>query len=187
MAVEKLAQFNHPLMMLLGIHEEYAMHCLRMKKEHLMIGFIILTTKTKFVLSRERHLVGWTVHVKSNNHQGSSRSSGSQTSIHSNRSSEGKGSRRSKSSKNKEIEDRAKIAELLAEAQDVKQRQQIENQAEMMKIKQGILKTKAWVAYSWKETTCELATDRKILGWKREAVSVRKTDRPIKHRIRQQP
>ena len=60
--------------------------------------------------------------------------------------------------------DRAKIAELLAEAQDVKQRQKIENQPEMLKIKQGIVKTKAWVAYSWKETTCELATDRKILA-----------------------
>ena len=56
-----------------------------------------------------------------------------------------------------------KMAELLAEAQYVEQRQQIENQAEMLKIKQEIAKAKARVeAYSWKEKICEKATDRKI-------------------------
>ena len=38
-----------------------------------------------------------------------------------------------------------KMAELLAEAQYVEQRIQIENQAEMLKIKQEIAKTKARV------------------------------------------
>ena len=58
-----------------------------------------------------------------------------------------------------------KIAELLAEAQYVEQRQQIDNQAEILKIKQGISKTKARVeAYSWKDTVCEVATDRKTLA-----------------------
>ena len=58
-----------------------------------------------------------------------------------------------------------KMAELLTEAQYVEQRQQIENQAEMLKIEQEIAKTKARVeAYSWKETICEKTTDRKILA-----------------------
>ena len=57
------------------------------------------------------------------------------------------------------------MRELLAEAQYVEQRQQIENQAEMLKIKKEIAKTKARVeAYSWKDTICELATDRKTLA-----------------------
>ena len=56
------------------------------------------------------------------------------------------------------------MEELVAETQHVEQRQQIENQVEMLKIKQKIAKTKARVeAYSWKETICEKATDRNIL------------------------
>ena len=56
------------------------------------------------------------------------------------------------------------MAELLAEVQCVEQRQWIENQAEMLKIKQEIAKTEVRVeAYSWKEA-CELATDRKIIA-----------------------
>ena len=48
------------------------------------------------------------------------------------------------------------MEELVAETQHVEQRQQIENQVEMLKIKQKIAKTKARVeAYSWKETICE--------------------------------
>ena len=51
------------------------------------------------------------------------------------------------------------MAELLAEAQYVEQREWIENQAEMLKIKQEIAKTEVRVeAYSWKEA-CELATE----------------------------
>ena len=51
------------------------------------------------------------------------------------------------------------MAELLAEAQYVEQREWIENQAEMLKIKQEIAKTEIRVeAYSWKEA-CELATE----------------------------
>ena len=57
------------------------------------------------------------------------------------------------------------MEELLAETQYVEERQQIENPAELLKIKQEISKTKARVeAYSWKETICELATDRKVLA-----------------------
>ena len=111
------------------------------------------------------------------------------------RSSESKGSRSSKSSKEKEVEGRVKMEALLEEAQYVRQRQQIENQAEMLKIKQEITKTKARVeAYSWLETVCELATDRKILDApklktsdEKEAVSVRKTNQPLQHQIRQEP
>ena len=53
----------------------------------------------------------------------SPRSSRSRSSINSKISSESKGSRKSKSSKEKEVEDRVKMAELLAEAQYVEQRQ----------------------------------------------------------------
>ena len=59
------------------------------------------------------------------------------------------------------------MAEPLVEAQYVEQTQQIESQAEMLKFKQEIAKTKARVvAYSWKETICGLATDRTILASK---------------------
>ena len=57
------------------------------------------------------------------------------------------------------------MAALLAEAQYVEQKQQVENQAEVLKTEQEIKKTKARVeAYSWKETISEKATDRKILA-----------------------
>ena len=57
------------------------------------------------------------------------------------------------------------MAELLAEAWYVQKIQQIENQVEMLKIRKKISKTNARVeAYSWKDTICELATDRKILA-----------------------
>ena len=57
------------------------------------------------------------------------------------------------------------MAALLAEAQYVEQKEQVENQAEVLKTEQEIQKTKARMeAYSWKETICEKATDRKILA-----------------------
>ena len=93
------------------------------------------------------------------------RSSRSRSSIYSKRSSESKSSRSFKSSKEKEVEVSVKMAELLADAQYVEKRQQIESQAKMLRIKQEISKIKARAeSYSCKETICLLATYRKILA-----------------------
>ena len=139
-------------------------HCLRMKKEQLMmIDLMILAIEYAF--KRKTLSCVNSAHEEQQLSRHSSRSSSRQSSIDSNRSSETKGFRSPKSFKEKELEGRVKMAELLAEAQYVEQKQQIENQAEMLNNKQEIAKIKARVeAYDWKETICELATDSKILA-----------------------
>ena len=145
---EELAQFNDLFKMLLGIHAEY--NALPENEERATDDdwFDDLDSQ---VCAFKRKTLNWVNSAceeqQSSRH--SFRNSRSQSSIHSRRSSASRGSRSSKSSKEKEVEDRVKMAELLAEAQYVEQRQQIENQAEMLKIKQAIAKTRGRVeAYS---------------------------------------
>ena len=159
---EELAQFNDLFKMLLGIHEEYNA---LLEDEERAIDDDWFDDLDNRVFSFKRKTLNWvnSAHEEQQSSRPSSGSSRNQRSIHSRRSSESKGSRSSKSSKEKEVEDRVKMAELLAEAQYVEQRQQIENQAEMLKIKQEIAKIKPRMeAYSWKETY-EKATHRRIL------------------------
>ena len=52
-------------------------------------------------------------------------------------------SRKSQSSRARELEEKARIAELMAEAEYIEQRQFAENQVEMLKIQQEIAKSKA--------------------------------------------
>ena len=160
---EELAHFNDLFKILLGIHEEY--NALLEDEERAINDdwFDDLGNRVCAFKRKTLNLVN-SAREEQQLSRHSSRSSRSQ-SIHSRRSSKSKGSRSFKSSKEKEVEDRVKMAELLAEAQYVEQRQQIENQTEMLKIKQEIAKTKARVeAYSWKETIYQKATDRRILA-----------------------
>ena len=161
---EEFAQFNYLFKMLPGIHEEYNA---LLKDEERAIDDDWFDSLDNRVCAFKRKTLNWvnSAREEQQSSRHSSRSSRSRSSIHSRRSSASKGFRSSKSSKEKDVEDRVKIAELLAQAQYVEQRQQIENQAEMLKIKQEIAEAKARVeAYSWKEMIYEKATDRKILA-----------------------
>ena len=147
---EELAQFNDLFRMLLGIHEEYNA---LLEHEERAVDDDWFDDLGNQVCAFKRKTFSWVscAREEQQSSRHSSRCSRSRSSIHSKRSSESKGSRSSKSSKEKEVEGRGKMAELLAEAKYVGQRQQIENQVEMLKIKQEIAKTKARVeTYSWK-------------------------------------
>ena len=145
---EQLAQFNDLFKMLLGIHEEY--NALLEDGER-AIGDDWFNDLDNRACTFKRKTLNWVNNAREEQQSSlhSCRSNRSRSSIHSKRSAESKGSRSPKSSKEKEGEDRVKMAELLAEAQYVGHRQQIENQVEMLKIKQEIAKSKARVeAYS---------------------------------------
>ena len=98
----------------------------------------------------KRKTLSWmnSAHEELQSSRHSSRSSRSWSSIPSKRSSESRGSRSCKSSNEKEVEGRVKMTGLMTEAQYVEQRKQIENQAEMLKIKLEIAKKKP----NWKYT-----------------------------------
>ena len=158
---EELAQFNDLFKVLLGTHEEYNA---QLEDEERAIDDDWFNDLDNRVCAFKRKTLNWvnSAREEQQSFRHSSRSSRIQSSIHTRRSSE---SKFSKSSQEKEVEDRVKMAELLAEVQYVEQRQQIENQVEMLKIKEEIAKTKARVeAYSWKEAVYEKATDRRILA-----------------------
>ena len=190
---EELTQFNDLFKILLGIHEEYNA---LLEDEERAIDDDWFDDLDNQVCAFKTKTLNWanSAHEEQQSSRHSSKSSRSQSSIHSRISSESKGSRSSKSSKEKEVEDRVKMAELLAEAQYVEQRQQIENQAEMLKIKQEIAKTKARVeAYSWKEAIYEKATDRRILvpslktSDEKEEQCLSEKHQPLQHQISQKP
>ena len=170
---EEIAQFNDLFKMLLGIHEEYNA---LLEDEERAVDDDWFDDLDNRVRALKRKTLNWLNRAREEQQSSrhSSRSIRSPSSIHSKKRSESKGSKISKASKEKEVEDRVKMAERLAEAPYVGQRQQIKNQTEMLKAKQEIAKAKARVeAYSWKDTICELAT-----------VSVTKTNQPREGRIR---
>ena len=70
-------------------------------------------------------------------------SKGSSRSSKSRRSKSSRCSGKSQSSRTRELEEKARIAELMAEAEYIEQRQYAENQPEMLKIQQGLAKSKA--------------------------------------------
>ena len=70
-------------------------------------------------------------------------SKGSSRSSKSRRSKSSRCSGKSQSSRTRELEEKARIAELMAEAEYIEQRQYAENQPEMLKIQQEIAKSKA--------------------------------------------
>ena len=161
---EELAQLNDLFKMLVSIHEEYNA---LLEDEERAVEDDWFNDLDSRVCAFKKKTLNWMnsscEEQQSSRH--SSRSSRSWGSIHLKRNSESKGSRSSKSSKETEVEDRTKMEELVAEVQYIEQREQIENQADMLKIKQKIAKTEARVeAYSWKETICEKATDINILA-----------------------
>ena len=160
---EEFAQFNDLFKMLLSMHEEYNA---LLEDEERAVEDDWFDDLDNRVCAFKKKTLYWMNNSREEQQSSrrSSRSSRSWGSIHLKRNSESNGSRSSKSSKEREVKDRMKMEELVTEAQHVEQRQQIENQVEMLKIKQKIAKTKARVeAYSWKETICEKATDRNIL------------------------
>ena len=70
-------------------------------------------------------------------------SNGSSRSSESRQSKSSGSSRKSQSSRAKELEEKARIAEVMAETEYIEQRQFTEHQAEMLKISQEIAKSKA--------------------------------------------
>ena len=70
-------------------------------------------------------------------------SKGSSRSSESRQSKSSQSSRKSQSSRARELEEKARIAELIAETEYIEQRQFTENRAEMLKIQQDIAKSKA--------------------------------------------
>ena len=113
---EELAQFNDLFKVLQGIHEEYNA---LLEDEERATDDDWFDDLDNGVCAFKRKTLNWvnSAREEQQSSRHSSRSSRSQNSIYSRRSSESKGSRSSKSSKEKEVEDRVRMAELLAEAQ----------------------------------------------------------------------
>ena len=97
-----------------------------------MTGLIIVCT-----FKRKIHSWLRSAETERRSSKGSSRSSESR------RSKSSGSSRKSQSSHARELEEKARIAELMKEAEYIDQRQFAENQAEMLKIQQEIAKSKA--------------------------------------------
>ena len=97
-----------------------------------MTGLIIVCT-----FKRKIHSWLRSAETERKSSKGSSRSSESR------RSKSSGSSRKSQFSHARELEEKARIAELMKEAEYIHQRQFAENQAEMLKIQQEIAKSKA--------------------------------------------
>ena len=114
--------------MLLNIHEEYSQVLDDDKRAGEDDWFDDLDNK---VCTFKRKIHKWlrrSAQTERRSSKGSSRSS------ESGRSKSSGSSRKSQSSHARELEEKARIAELMAEAEYIEQRQYAENQAEMLKI-----------------------------------------------------
>ena len=133
---EELAQFNYLFKMLLGIHEEY--NALLENEEIAIYDNCFDDLDNRLCAFKRKTITGWldSSYEECRSSRHSSRSSRSHRSTHSNISLNTKRSKSSKALQEKEVEDRVKMAELLAEVQHVEQRQQLKHQGEMLKIKQ---------------------------------------------------
>ena len=133
---EEMGQFNDLFQMLLSAHEEYNSLLedeARVKEDGWFdeIG--------NQVFSFKRKITCWLKNAEEENKSKSSprcsRSSASKTSKGSKTSKESRPSRGSKSSKEKELEDKIRVAELVAEAELLEQKQIIESEAQKLKIR----------------------------------------------------
>ena len=133
---EELAQFNDLFKMLLSIHEEYSQVLDDDKRADEDDWFDDLDNR---VCTFKRKIHSWlrSAETERKSSKGSSRSSES-------RQSKSSGSsRKSQSSRARKLEEKARIAELMAEAEYIEQRRLAGNQAEMLKIQKEIAKSKA--------------------------------------------
>ena len=132
---EELVQFNL-FKMLLSIHEEYS-HVLDDDERADEDDWFDDLDNT--VCTFKRKIYSWLRSAKTERKslKGLSRSSESRR-----RKSSGS-SRKSQSSRARKLEEKARIAELMAEAEYIEQRQLAGNQAEMLKIQKEIAKSKA--------------------------------------------
>ena len=133
---ENLAQFNDLFKMSLSIHEEYSQVLDDNERAGQHDWFDDLDDK---VCTFKRKIHNWlrSAETERMSSQGSSRSSESR------RSKSSGSSRKSQSSRARKLEEKARIPKLMAEAEYIEQRQLAENQAEMLKIQQEIVKSKA--------------------------------------------
>ena len=131
---EELAQFRDLFKMLLSIHDEYSQVLDDDERPDEDDWFDDLDNK---VCTFKRKIHSWlrSAETERKSSKGSSRNSES-------RRSKSSGSSKSQSSCARELEEKASIAELMAEAEYIEQRQLAENQAEMLKIQQEIAKSK---------------------------------------------
>ena len=133
---EELVQFNYLFKMLLSIHEEYSQVLDDDERADEDDWFDDLDNK---VCTFKRKIHSWlrSAETERKSSKGSSRSNESRQ-----RKSSGS-SRKSQSFHARELEERARIAKLLTEAEYIEQRQLAKNQVEMLKIQHEIAKNKA--------------------------------------------
>ena len=150
---QELAQFNDVYKLFVNLHEELNPILEDSERAADDEWFEDIDER---VCTFKRKTHNWLRVAEDNQHSSpSSRSKGSRSSGQS-RSSGSSKSKGSKSSREKEIEERVKMAELLAEAEFLEQRQKVENEAEMLKVQQSLLKPKQ----EWQHTanTIQLKT-----------------------------
>ena len=146
-AVEvELAQFNDLFKMFLSIHEEYSQVLDNDERVDEDDWFNDLDNA---VCTFKRKIHSWlrSAETERKSSKGSSRSSESR------RNKSSGSSRKSQFSRARELEEKARTAELMAEAEYIKQRQLSKNQAEMLKIQQEIAKSKARAEVYGKDDT----------------------------------
>ena len=124
---EELAEFNDLFKMLLNIHEEHSQVLDDDERAGEDDWFDDLDNK---VCTFKRKIHNWlrSAETEMRSSKKSSRSS------ESGRSKSSGSPRKSQSSRGRELEEKARIAGLVAEAEYIEQRQYVENQAEMLKI-----------------------------------------------------
>ena len=117
---EELAHFNDLFKMLLKIHEEYSQVLVDDKRAGEEDWFDDLDKK---VCAFKRKILNWLRSTETERRS----SKGSSRSCESGRSKSSGSSRKSHSSRSRELEEKARIAELMAEVEYIKQRQYAEN------------------------------------------------------------
>ena len=138
---EELGQFNDLFKMLLSVHEEC--NGLQQDEERQQDDEWFDEIDAQ-AFSFKRKIHAWLRDVSEKKQSLRSSSKGSRSSSSkSGRSKSSKSSRETKSSKEKEIEDKIKVAELMAEAELLEEKQILETEARKLKIKEELAKAKA--------------------------------------------
>ena len=140
---QELAQFNDTLKLFADVHEELSP---LLESERRLEDDEWFDDFDNQVCTFKRKVHNWLKDVEERRSKGSSKSSRSIKSKSSKCSSKSSKSRSSKSSHEREVEDKVKMAELMAEAEFLEQRQLLQNQAETLKVQQELAKAKARVA-----------------------------------------
>ena len=138
---QDLGQFNDLFKMLLSVHEEC--NGLQQDEERQQDDEWFDEIDSQ-VFSFKRKIHAWLRDVSEKKQSSRSSSKGSRSSSSkSGKSKSSKDSRETKSSKEKEIKDKIKVAELMAEAELLEEKQILETEARKLKIKEELAKAKA--------------------------------------------